>query len=251
MLSKSKIPIKLKAQPYYGQIKCQKENCKNKAYYQLDNSYLCGVHSKNKEKRVELPKMSASQKVEEKKSLEALSKELIEEARKKNLIEGQLGSVIVTKLYMMKEPEHHSGFLKVFPNFKHQNRTDGFGCSSLSPMSLGPVDHGQPNLPMAKNIENFHQSSKCYQEEVDKDGSPTSLYYENRLKYYLDKEPHRHKYIGKDKKNKNIPLYFIWLDKNMKEHRLSYVESRQFYCAFYERLASKQSLYILFGLIKI
>jgi hypothetical protein len=58
---------------------------------------------------------------------------------------------------MMKNPEHIEGFLKVFPNYKHQNRQDGFGCMKLSPKYLGPVDHGQPDLPPALNIENFHQ----------------------------------------------------------------------------------------------
>ena len=37
-------------------------------------------------------------------------------------------------------------------------------------------------------------------------------------------------------KNRNIPDYFVWIDKQGKEHRLGYIESRQFYCNFYERL---------------
>lgn len=71
-------------------------------------------------------------------------------------------------------------------------------------------------------------------------GNPSQIYYENRLKFYLDKTPHRHKYKSKDVKNKNIPLFFLWVDKEGNEHRLNYIESRQFYCHFYERLASKQ-----------
>lgn len=69
--------------------------------------------------------------------------------------------------------------------------------------------------------------------------------YENRLKFYNDPIPHRHKYRGTGD-NPNIPLYFIWVDKGGKEHRLTYIESRQFYCNFYERFAleSKDFLYI-------
>jgi hypothetical protein len=107
-------------------------------------------------------------------------------------------------------------------------------------MSLGPVNHGQPGVVMAQNIENFHQGSKCFQEEVDDQGQPSPIYYLNRDNFYQDSIPHRHKYTGQDQKNKNIPLFFVWIDQDQVEHHLSYVESRQFYCTFYERLASQQ-----------
>ena len=237
-----KIALKLKTKivPKYGQINCERPNCQNKAYYQLDSHYVCGVHSRNKPNRIELVKMSSSEKTQQKKELHAIDLKLIDLARKKNISLGEVGQVIVSQLKMMREPEQHKGFLKVFPNFKHQNRTDGFGCQSLSPMSLGPVDHGQPNLPPCLNIENFHQGSKCFAEEIDENGNPSVIYYENRLKFYLDKTPHRHKFQGTEKKNKNIPLFFLWVDKQGNEHRLNYIQSRQFYCNFYERLASKQ-----------
>lgn len=165
--------------------------------------------------------------------------EKVEEAAEENRENGKRGKVIVSKLRMMKSPEYHEGFLKVFPNFKHQNRKDGFGCKSLSPMFLGPVNHGQPGLPAALNIENFHQGSKCFEEEVDEDGNPSEVYEENREKFYKDPVPHRHKYHGKEK-NKNIPKYFVWRDKEGEEHQLTYIQSRQFYCNFYERLAREQ-----------
>lgn len=92
----------------------------------------------------------------------------------------------------------------------------------------------------AKNIENFHQGSKCFAIECDDTTKePNELFFKNRLSFYQDEKPHRHKYKGKDEKNKNIPLYFVWMDKDEKMHKLSYVESRQFYCNFYERLAKK------------
>ena len=209
----------------------------------MNGDYFCGVHSKNKVNRRQLVKISSSVQAQKKDEQLVISNTYIEEARKHNINQGQIGKVIVSQLKMMKEPDDHLGFLKVFPNFKHQNRKDGFGCRSLSPMSLGPVDHGQPNLPQSLNIENFHQGSKCFQEEIDEKGDPCQIYYENRLKFYLDETAHRHKYKGKDK-NKNIPLFFIWVDKNGKEHRLNYIQSRQFYCHFYERLASIQPDYL-------
>ena len=115
----------------------------------------------------------------------------------------------------------------------------------LSPKFLGPVEHGQPGLPPAQNVENFHQGSKCFPEEIDPEtDDPGPLYYENRLRFYNDAEPHRHKYFGTDDpKNKNIPRFFVWVDKSGTEHRLDYVQSRQFYCEFYARLASAQPDY--------
>lgn len=224
-------------QIYYGQMDCQKENCTNKAYYlSEEGKVMCGVHCRNN--RVTLPKLSKEEIIKQKE--DKLKRELdsINYHREINRELGLCGSVIVTKLNMMKQPESVDGYLKIFPNFKHQNRSDGFGCSSLSPMKLGPVIHGQPGLPDALNLENFHQGTKCFLEEVNKEGLPSELYYKNRLSYYLDPVPHRHKYFGQGK-NKNSPLFFVWLDKEGQEHYLTYLESRQFYCTFYERLAKE------------
>ena len=226
------------SQTYYGENRCQKEGCRNKAYYLCNELNVCGVHSK-KGPRSELPHRPADQAKQLKEQQRQREDEIIEQAHLDNERAGRRGQVVLSRLLMMREPESIPGFRKVFPNYKHQNRTDGFGCRSLSPMFLGPVKHGQPGLPDALNIENFHQSGKVFREEVDAQGNPTALYYENRLKFYLDPVPHRHKYSGTEK-NKNIPLYFIWVDKTGQEHRLNYIESRQFYCTFYERLAMVQ-----------
>ena len=227
---------------YHGDLKCS--DCTNGAYWYVEerNHYMCGVCSKKfKKNRRPLPKRSAK---EQKIAREAMAKTHmaeIEEQSTKNRTAGNLGSVSLYRMKMLHTPPDMSGVLKVFPNFKHQNRMDGFGCMKLSPKFLGPVMHGQPGLPPAKNIENFHQGSKCFREEtLPLSDNPSPLFYENRLKFYEDPEPHRHKYLGTGT-NKNVPLYFLWVDKENKEHRLTYVESRQFYCTFYERLASAQN----------
>ena len=243
---------------HYGEIKCNNINkkeiqCSNNAYYIVDGEYLCGVHSRNKD-REELPHFSKREKEEiENKEREIENKE-IEEARRSNNKNNRKGDVIVSKLRMMRKPEYREGYLKVFPNNKHQNRKDGFGCSSLSPMKLGPVEHNNPYLPECQTIEGFHQGSKVFREEVRrikmiihyKDKKVIRnfiaikpLFYKNRREFYETKTPPRYKYKGTSG-NKNIPLFFIWSDKSGKEVRLTYVDSRQFYCNFYERLASKQ-----------
>jgi len=135
---------------------------------------------------------------------------------------------------MMKSVKYNYGYLNIFPNFRHGNRKDGVGMSELSPMSMGPIKHSQNDVPEAKNLENFHQFSKCFESEIDKNGNPNSLFFENREKGFLDPIPHRHK---ENSGNKNVPLFFFWNEK-----KFTYIQSRQFYTTFYERFAlqSKQ-----------
>jgi len=219
---------------YYGEKTCESSTkngeCKNKAYYIYNNQYVCGVHSK-KEHREKLPKRSKNEEELIKKNEYDKHKITIEEARKKN---GR-GDVKLQRMYMMKSVPLVKGYLNVFPNYKDQNRKYGFGCSSLSPKSMGPVFHGQPNLPIALNLENFFQGSKVYRNEININNNPNSIFYEKQIEFFEDIIPHRHKY----KKDENNPtLYFLWKDKKGKEHHLTYIESRQFYCTFYEIFAN-------------
>lgn len=142
---------------YHGDLKCQHSDCPNKAYYKAKGKYLCGVHSKGE--REALPKRSSSQKLELAEKKRKITEEEVENAKLQNVKAGKHGKVVLSRMLMMKEPVYIKGFLKVFPNFKHQNRKDGFGCMRLSPKFLGPIEHGQPGLPPSKNLENFHQLS--------------------------------------------------------------------------------------------
>ena len=223
---------------YYNTIKCEDsyksgEHCRNNAYYCYLGKNVCGVHSK-KEERVKLPRDPNS-----KQKKETVLKDRIARVEKKaarNKRKGKRGKVICTKLRMMKQPDHVDGFLKVFPNFKHQNRNDGFGCKSLSPKDMGPIDHGQPGMPIALNLENFHQGNKVFPVEVDEKKEPVERFFETQRKMYQDPIPHRHKKeaVGK---NKNIPVYSLWKREDGTLVKCTYFESRQFYCTYYERIA--------------
>lgn len=235
---------------YYGEENCsgisaKGKECTNKSYWLVDNEVLCGVHSKSMSNRTALPKRSIKDRLRIAKAKKEDADQLIEEARLENETEGLEGQVIVSKLRMMASPPDHQGFLKVFPNFKHGNRKDGLGLPELSPMSLGPVHHTQPDLPPSLNIENLHQFNKVFPSELDKKGNPTEEWYETRNQAYLDPVAHRHKPAAKSatkskgKINKNIPKYSIWVLPDGNEQRLTYFESRQIYCTYYERLAKK------------
>jgi hypothetical protein len=150
-------------------------------------------------------------------------------------------------MQMMKPVVPVDGFLNVFPNNKHQDRADGHGCAALSPMQLGPVQHRQPGLPEALNIENYHQFNKVWPSEVDPEGSPTEEWTKRRLEGYNDPVPHRHKFddkqLAQERKkvkgaaNKNAPLYSVHLTLQGEPRRFTYVQSRYFYCRAYASLA--------------
>lgn len=223
---------------YYGEINCNGitkngDLCVNKAYYINGTNYLCGVHCK-KDFRTCLPKRN-------KKELEQIKKEQFQEELQviqrhtaRNMKNGKKGKIHLTKMYMMKQPGHIRGYLNIYPNFKDKGRVDGIGIPELSPKFAHKIKHGQPGLPPSKNLENFHQGSKCFHEE-SKDDEPTELFFENQLAFFKDSVPHRHKYKGIEK-NKNIPLYFVWKRKDSSMIKYDYVGSRQFYCNFYERI---------------
>ncbi|EFA81984.1 hypothetical protein PPL_05218 [Heterostelium album PN500] len=230
-----------KSTVYYGELKCmsQKKQCDNKAYFEVKlrdaaNLYLCGVHSKAyKSLASSLPKRTKESMEKHQEELMTLENEKVETARLANHAKSVAGNVVLSQLKMMKAPEQLDGYRKVFPNNKHGGRKDGLGMPSLSPMRLGPIVHNQPNAPVSLNLENFHQGSKCFKVELESDGSVGKKYRASRDKMYNDPEPHRHKYQRGDR-----PEFFVWYTKSGEEKRLGPLECRQFYCNFYERLAS-------------
>jgi hypothetical protein len=235
---------------YYGETKCQAKYgdgkiCRNNAYFKVNVNYLCGVHSKKYENRIKLIKNPNKKALKEQQNKDRHA--LVLRQAEKNRRDHKKGKLVCTKLRMMSAPDHIDSFYKIFPNFKHQNRKDGFGCMRLSPKAMGPVSHGQPGLPIALNIENFHQFNKVFPSEVDENNDPTQIFYTTQIRGYLDPLPHRHKKeaVGSalSGTNKNIPLYSIWVDTNNNKKKITYFQSRQFYSNFYERIAKNLTDY--------
>lgn len=102
--------------PMHGEILCQKGECQNRAYWELDNVFLCGVHSRNKKERVALEKIPEK----ERKALFAQkvadNKKTAKEAARRNTGRGKLG---LFRMRMMKEVPLQDGFFNVFPNYRH------------------------------------------------------------------------------------------------------------------------------------
>lgn len=212
--------------PIYGATGCQAvvkstgKNCTNKAYFKTSGGYFCGVHSKGVQ-REELQKDSKG--LEEQKKQDNLDRQrVIEEARKTN----KIGKVMVSKFEMRKAPQYAPGYLAVFPNRDHENRSDGLGISALSPMVLGPVNHVMKNLPPAKNLENYYQFAKISEESTT----------ESRIQGYLNPEGQRHGSHGKGAKI----FYSVYYSPNGEARKYNYIQSRFFYCHYYEKLSVRE-----------
>ncbi len=134
------------------------------------------------------------------------------------------GKVSLARIGFFKKLQSKAGYTNVFPNHRHANRTDGIGMASLSPMKVGPVKHGQPDLPDAILLENFWQQSKWFPHETEEE------FKIRRLKGFQDRTPHRHVF-----KRGMKPKGWVWNDGRT-THVLGWIESRQFYCNLYERL---------------
>lgn len=228
---------------FFGEISCsarlkvRNASCSNMAYFVAGGLLLCGLHARRKPDATLLIKNPNKQAlIQDKRKRERV---IIEDVAFANLRSNQRGLLIVSKLRMMRAPEDHPGYMKVFPNNRHGGRKDGLGCPSLSPMRLGPVNHGQPGLPPALLLENWHQSNKVFPAEVDETGEPNEAWAKLQLEMYLSPEPARHKPAARTTAgNTNEPLYSVWVLPDGTRKKCTYIESRQFYCGFYERLAN-------------
>jgi len=227
---------------YFGEVPChgiyksgpkKGLQCKGPGYFKNSQNQqtYCGVHCP-REYRIQLPK-HPNRTSNRQRQLQN-EKDEAERYAKDNLSRSEKGSVILRRMKMMQATPVERGFIKIFPNYNHGSVRDGIGMPSLSPKAMGPVDHGQPGLPVAKCIENYHQANKVFPREVDPiTQDPLPSWYQKRLEFYHDTVPHRHKFPGAP----NAPLYSIHLDSDGVEKRYGYVDSRKFYCRQYEKLA--------------
>jgi len=261
----------MQAPLYAGELKCcaqygkSKEPCREWArYVATDGSkrLLCGVHSR-KGKRSDLPLNPKASEIRE-----AVLAQRIEEAatfaaqrlasHAPRLVTAATFDGMLREYSFVPAPGH----LPIFPNNKHGHGFGyGFDFSALSPMKLGPVRHGQPSLPDAQSIENYHQFNKVFPNELLIDVvcecarsaewahfKAAPVFYAKRLEAYGDPVPHRHKYasaelkkankdyVGKAKVNK--PMYSVHETPTGEERHYTYLESRYFYCHQMETLIS-------------
>tara|TARA_R110001632_G_scaffold211680_1_gene337233 strand:+ start:1665 stop:2864 length:1200 start_codon:yes stop_codon:yes gene_type:complete len=88
-----------------------------------------------------------------------------------------------------------------------------------------------------KNIDDFDQEdTEIPESKVPRIDQIKDLFFENQKLWFLDSTPHRHK-------SKELCHGWLWTRKDGSQKLFKYVESRQFYCNFYERLVVKEKEY--------
>jgi hypothetical protein len=137
-----------------------------------------------------------------------------------------------TSLFGKKTPE--DGWELVFPNYRAKsNGCAGLKLPALSPMAMGPFDTGHPGLPPARSLENAFQFRKVFADELgpaalNGERAVLPIFYERLRAAHTDPAPHRHK------RRRVKPLFALYAGADGRELRLGYIESREFYCSWYE-----------------
>lgn len=104
---------------HYGERRCEHPaRCENMAYWRQGSSYLCGVHARDRRKRVELPKRSAREREAARAEARIAHENTVAERTRENKIAGKSGAVSLQRMRMMHNPVQTPGVLLVFPNFK-------------------------------------------------------------------------------------------------------------------------------------
>lgn len=215
--------------------------CTHQAYYAVAGEPRCGVHSKRVADRVTLP-VNPDTAIREAEDART-HRMLVEAVAQRNYDSGVPGRVALHKLvggFASKAPRR-PGWLTVLPNYRNRTgavRNDGaLSMGDLSPMRVGPIYHGQPGVHSpAKNLENFHQGSKKFAAE------DAAAFKRTQTRMFNDATPHRHHPCAvrpAPGRPRAVPEHFVWVSRDAHGYpvtnRLGYVESRQFYCNFYER----------------
>jgi hypothetical protein len=178
------------------------------------------------------------------------SEALISKAQKENQAKGLCGLVKVDKL-----PGRFSKQARPFlPGYMSINVCSGATgwTKGLSPMILGPVTHEEVDekgvlLPVATCVENYWQSLKLFQCDLDSAGNILPSYFQRKRDILSNHKGVRHplpKAASKVAKNSNSPNKSLCLFSYVNGERLSYLEARkQIYCPLYAYMAEKSEAY--------
>jgi hypothetical protein len=95
------------------------------------------------------------------------------------------------------------------------------------------------SIPLqSKNLENLHQGNKFFQEMATSSGMPADRFFTNQRALYLDETAYRHHVCAvRVHGGRVVPKCSLWVDGTGTLVAVSYLESREIYCALFERLA--------------
>lgn len=188
---------------------------------------------------------------------------------------GRSGSIVVTSLHGLSNPNLRAGYKQVWTHPKHGNQP-GIECITLNPVRLHAMDHTEKmvkkwktkvvdaatlplspsgtivypsgfqleDLPPAFSIENYHQCTKVFAQELQPGTSnPCSTFWQLLQQGYEDGIPHIHPLPAAEikHKSKNSPIFSLRTNDQGVWRRFSHVESRFFYCHMYEKRVARKA----------
>jgi len=154
------------------------------------------------------------------------------------------GTIKVRKIYSFKNIPLTLGYINVIPNYNNKYLNAIFSYISLSPGKMGPVHHNMPNLPPAVNLENFWNFSKVWNFELDLETDMNELqptFFQKRIQGYQSQKRISSKYTLDELKAfdaSSKPDCAIYYDKYGQPIKYDYIQSRYFYCHYYQQLVS-------------
>lgn len=160
-----------------------------------------------------------------------------------NKHQNKKGSITICNVKPTENLVEIDGSIDVFTNIKDKHRMKGFVCSSLSPRSLGPIDHGMPNLPPARSLSNYYQFAMIYDFETKKDA------FQLRKEAYASDIAYSCKYPEKvmmmaKQKNLHQPTCSLYYTKTGKKRYYDNIQARYFFCHWYEKLVHENKDFI-------
>lgn len=168
-------------------------------------------------------------------------RDAVKAAREENVKNGVRGKVACSTLFQMKPAKYIPGYTCVFVESHFSNHDDGIVAKELCPKQMGPVHHGQPRLPVAKNLANLYMFSKVMRGDMDPRGYPSDEFYKLQKEMYACNETMGN--VKYAERMKLLPLFCRWILPNNTNQLLDVIEGRQIFCHFYEYLARTTSDY--------
>lgn len=261
-LSKKKTVYRFERQCHAFKKKGDKRRCRllaTREVYTNNNlrktKYMCGRHARLYDPASSPLPINPMKKIIEQ-QVTRMHMRLCEQAAEERKRDGKMGSVFLGKLAAGKRRKPISGVMDVFPNNTSTYREDGWAFPELCAQKIGPIYHEDPKTYPAKKLGNFKSGCDVYAFENDEETQlPKAIWWQRREALFDDYTPRKSKFRNEElalisMTNIGAPLYsYHWNmfepdESKRKFEKFSIVESRQFFCHFYEKIVQFYSSFI-------
>lgn len=157
------------------------------------------------------------------------------------------GRIMTTRMTPHTKTPLLPHFRNIMLDHLTRNTPGGISMYALHPKNLGPVSHGQPEIPPALKLENYYEASKVFIEDLASDGTLKESFYSRRHYGYLETRPVGPRTLSSTKRKIGYrpvlsakPEFYVQVSPTGLEKRYTDVQFRYFYCSQYEKLVLVQ-----------